>query len=356
MSKVQWRPQLNALTTPQSYRAQPVSRGSLGYDEIAERIALRNPVINAGLAKSTLEFAREVIKEELIYGNQVSLENFMTWHLTIAARLEAPDDPLPPADEIVRTQVYASRTFADEVRGTVDLERLPPSQKEPVIAGAEDTVLRLANVLNPDGLLRLSGTDLFFDPDDAETSCVLEGSRSGSTVQSRFGPISNSEVLVMPDVPAQNDPWNNEYRVSVITRYTEHGSLRTGTYGRRPLRTPLIVTLGNGDGILSGANRNPLVTAGNGNLNEDSVQVRIQAVLDSRSGELRLSLLDMRKHGQKGDTVSVSGNGPYTLPDLAGSALSGLEVTVQNATGLEELIRTNYGGRLVDILNVQAGT
>ncbi|MCI5130681.1 MAG: hypothetical protein D3904_03995, partial [Candidatus Electrothrix sp. EH2] len=77
MSKVQWRPQLNALTTPQSYKAQPVPKDSLGYDEIAERIALKNPVINAGLAKSALELEREVIKEELINGNQVSLENFV---------------------------------------------------------------------------------------------------------------------------------------------------------------------------------------------------------------------------------------------------------------------------------------
>ncbi|MCI5150743.1 MAG: hypothetical protein D3916_15390, partial [Candidatus Electrothrix sp. MAN1_4] len=109
MSKVQWRPQLNALTTPQSYKAQSVPKDSLGYDEIAERIALKNPVINAGLAKATLELEREVVKEELVNGNQVSLENFLTWHLTLATRLEAPDDPLPPADEIVRVQVYAPK-------------------------------------------------------------------------------------------------------------------------------------------------------------------------------------------------------------------------------------------------------
>lgn len=354
MSKVQWRPQLNALTTPQSYKAQPVPRDSLGYDAIAERIALKNPVINAELAQSVMLTLREVIKEELSNGNQVSLENFATWHLSLAVRLAAPDDPLPPADEIVRAQVYASRTFADEVRQSVELERLAPTRKAPVLAGAEDTVLRLADVLNPDGLLRLSGKDLFFAPDDSETGCVIAGTRSGSTVQTRFGPISNSEVLVVPDVPAQNAPWNNEYRVSIMTRYTEHGSLRTGSYGR-PLRTPLSVTLGREDGILSGADTAPLVSVGNGILEGEQSRIRIQAVLDSRSGELRLNLLDMADNGEQGDTVTVSGNGPYILPDLAGSSLSELEVTVQNAAGLEKLVRTDYGGRLVDILNVQAG-
>lgn len=354
MSKVQWRPQLNALTTPQSYRAQPIPRDSLGYDAIAERIALRNPVINAGLAQSVMLTLREVIAEELINGNQISLENFATWHLSLAARLDAPDDPLPPTEEIVRTQVYASRSFVDEVRQVVELERLAPTQKVPVLAGAEDTVLRLADVLNPDGLLRLSGKDLFFAPDEAETGCVIAGTRSGSTVQARFGPISNSEVLVMPDVPAQDAPWNNEYRVSIMTRYTENGSLRTGTYGR-PLRTPLTVTLNNEDGILSGADTAPLVLVSNGILNGEQTRIRIQAVLDSRSGELRLNLLDMANNGEQGDTVTVSGNGPYILPDLVGSSLSQLEVTVQNATGLEELVRTEYSGRLVDILDVQPG-
>ena len=354
MSKVQWRPQPNALTTPHSQKAQVVPRASLGYDEIAERIARRNPVINADLAKSTLELAREIIQEELINGNQVSLENFLTWHLTLAVRLDGPDDPLPPADEIVRTQVYASRTFADEVRQAVELERLAPTRKLPVIAGAKDSVFRLKNVLNPRGLLRLTGSDLFFDPDEPETGCVLEGTRNGRTVQTRFGSISNSEVQVIPDIPAQNDPWNNEYLVSVSTRYTEKGSLRTGTCDH-PLRTPLSITLGNGDGILSGADRNPLVTVGSGSLEAESVQVRIQAVLNSQSGELRLGLLDMRLNGAQGDTVRVSGNGTYTLPDLAGSPLSGLEVTVQDAAGLEELIRKGYSGRLVDILDIQGG-
>lgn len=354
MSKVQWRPQLNALTTPKSYKAQPVLKDSLGYDEIAQRIALKNPVINAGLAKSMLLTEREVISEELVNGNQVSLENFMTWHLSIAARLEAPDDPLPPADEIVRVQVYASRTFADEVRQAVQLERLAPTQKAPVIAGAEDTVLRLSNVLNPDGLLHLSGSDLLFDPDEPETGCVLAGTRSGSAVQTRFGSISNSEVQVIPDIPMQDAPWNNEYQVSIMTRYTANGSLRTGTYDRL-LRTPLSVTLGNEDGILSGSSVNPLVTVNNGTLVGDAVQVRIQAVLDSQSGELRLNLLDMQTNGVQADTVTVSEDGTYTLPDLAGSPLTGLVVTVLNMTGLEDLVRTNYAGRLVDILNIQTG-
>jgi len=354
MSTVQWRSYENALTTPRSYKPQVIPKDTNGYKELSEAISLENPLWSTDLVESILRKRDENIMKMLLNGDQVSLENTFTYHITLAARLDEPDDPLPPASECVRVKVYAARAFVEEVQQKVQLERLPPIQKEPVIAGTQDTVFRLANVLNPDGLLRLSGTDLFFDPDDSETGCVLEGTRNGSINQTRFGSISNSEVQVIPDVPAQNNPWNNEYRVFVITRYTEHGSLRTGTYGR-PLRTPLSVTLGNGDGILSGADRNPLVTAGSGSLEAESTQVRIQAVLNSQSGELRLSLLDMRSNGEQADTVTVNGNGTYILPDLAGSGLSGLEVDVQNVAGLDDLVRTNYAGRMVDILNVQAG-
>jgi hypothetical protein len=350
MSTVQWRPYVNALTTPRSYKPQVIPKDTIGCKELSEAISRENPLWSTDLVESILRKRDEKVMDMLVNGNQVSLENTFTYHLTLSARLDAPDDPLPPAEECVRVKVYAARAFVEKVQQKVQMERLAPTEKAPVIAGTEDTVLRLANVLNPNGLLRLSGSDLFFDPDDAETGCVLEGTRSGRTVQTRFGPISNSEVLVMPDIPDQDDPWNNEYRVSIITQYTEHGSLRTGTYGR-PLRTPLTVTPGSGAGILSGSGTSPLVTV-SGSLNASSTQVRIQAMLDSRSGELRLNLLDMRENGVQADTITVNGNGTYILPDLAGSPLAGLEVTVQDATGLEELVRTNYGGRLVDILQV----
>ncbi|MCI5163129.1 MAG: hypothetical protein D3917_14145 [Candidatus Electrothrix sp. AX5] len=83
----------------------------------------------------------------------------------------------------------------------------------------------------------MTGSNLFFDENDEETGCIIEGTRSGSAVQQQFGVISNSVVLAVPDIPAQNNPWNNEYIVSITTRYTEHGSLRTGVFGER-LRSP----------------------------------------------------------------------------------------------------------------------
>jgi len=355
MSKVQWRPQLNALTSPQSYRAQPVPRESLGYDEMAALIAAKNPLWSPDLVKSILLAERETRKEQLISGNQVSYENNCTWHLSISARLAAPDDPLPQDKDILNVQAYASRTFVDEVRQAARLERLPITEKVPVISSAEDMLLKLNDVLNPAGLLRLTGDGLFFDPESGGGECVLEGTNSGRTAQTRFGTISNTAVLLMPDIVSQTDPWNNEYRVSISTRYTAHGSLRTGICAKR-LRTPLSITLGNGDGILSGSGDVPLVTVNEGTLTDERTRMRLQAVLNAQDGDLRMSLLDMTEGGAVGNEVRVMENGAYTLAGFAESPLTSLNITVNDYAALVNMIRTDYFGRVVDVLDVAQGT
>lgn len=351
---IQWRPEKNSLTTPHSHWVRIIPKDSLGYARLAERIVLKNPVCSAEQAESVLRTRDEEIMEILLDGSQVSLENAFTYHLSVTAKLDAPDDPLPP-DATVNVQVYAVRPFVEAVRQEAKLERLPPDQKAPVIAGTEDTVLGLNDVLNPSGVLRLSGTELLFDLQSGSGECVIEGTREGRTVQTRFAMISNSLILVVPEIPSQPDPWNNEYRVSVSTRYTAHGSLRTGTY-QRLLRTPLAVSLGNNDGILSGAETDaPLARVTGGQLNGDSARVRVQAAIDGLTGELRLNLLDMREGGATGDAVRVIGDGLHVLPGYAGSALLSLNVTVDNYTALLAKVRDEYQGRLVDILDVDGG-
>jgi hypothetical protein len=161
---------------------------------------------------------------------------------------------------------------------------------------------------------------------------------------------------VVPEIPAQTEPWNNEYRVSVTARYTAHGSLRTGAY-QRLLRTPLAVVLGQNNGILSGAETSPLARVTGGQLNgAASVRVRIQAAINAQDGKLRLSLLDMSEGGAAGDEVRVTHNGVCALPGWVGSDLSSLEVTVDNLKDLVSKIMEEYTGRLVDILDVSSGS
>ena len=355
MSKVEWRPYVNALTTPRSYRARVMPKDTIDYAGMARIITRKNPVWSEALVEGILRARDEEVLNQLLQGNQVSFENTFTYHLSLSVRLNAVDDPLPMDKGIVKVMAYAARDFVERVRQQVQFERLPPKEKVPVLAGAEDTILGLKNVLNPTGLLLLTGTDLAFDPQKKGEQCLLAGTRSGSMIQSRFGPISNTEILLMPDVPPQDEPWNNEYRVSISTRYTAEGTRRTSTYGR-PLRTPLIVSgLGLSippeTGILTGSAPAPYVSIIGGSLSADT-SLRIEVMQNLQQEELRFRLLDMEEGGAAGPELTVTGNGEYTLSGFTGSPLSTLEIRINQYTDLREMIRHDYGGRLVDILEL----
>jgi hypothetical protein len=356
---VQWRPEVNAMTTPQSWRPLHLPRSSNGSNELAARIAQKHPALDAEMVKTTLAALVEEIQIDLINGNQSVLTDAFTFRVSLNARLDTPDAPLPPVDDVLNVRVIVSRAFLKEVRRNAQLERLPPSEKLPLISAAQDTVLKLDNVLNPQGMLRLTGTDLFFDPDDEGSQCVLEGTRSGKTVQRRFGSISNTEVSILPDIPAQTSPWNNEYQLSIATHYTENGTLRTGIY-RRKLRTPLTVPLFGHPhppetGILTDKAAAPYVTVTGGTLSADET-VRIQVILDLHANTLAFNVLDMTEGGKAGAAVQVTANGAYVLQGFAGSALTSLNVTVNNYAELVKMIRSGYSGRLVDVLVVKTGS
>jgi hypothetical protein len=347
------------MTTPQSWRPLHLPRSSNGSNNLAARIAQKHSALDEEMVKTTLAALVEEIQIDLINGNQSVLTDAFTFRVSLNARLDSPDAPLPPTEEVLNVRVIVSRAFLEEVRRRAQLERLPPTEKLPMISSAQDTVLKLDNVLNPQGLLRLNGTDLFLDPEDEVSQCVLEGTRSGRAVQSRFGSISNTEITILPDIPAQTSPWNNEYTLSLTTHYTENGTLRTGIY-RRKLRTPLLLTnFGHPNppdvGILTDKAASPYVTVTGGTLTADET-LRIQAVLDLHAGTLAVNLLDMTEGGRAGAAVQVTAGGAYTLPGFAGSALTSLNITVNNYADLVKMIRSAYSGRLADVLVMKTGS
>jgi hypothetical protein len=356
MATIQWRPAVNALTTPQSYKIRFVPHNILGSDDIVAKIAERQPNLSEEVIRAVMDTESEVIQESLLNGDQVTLKDNFTYRLSFLGRLNAPDDPLPDRDDLLQVKIHASLPFVRTVRNAARFERLPMSKKMPLITSAEDTRLKLPDVLYSQGVLRLTGTNLLFDEQDTECGCIIKGTRSGEAVQAQFGMISGASVLAVPDIPAQVDPWNNEYRVSVSTRYTEHGTVRTGMY-ERMLRSPLTLTnFGHPNppetGILTGSADSPSVTVTGGTAGADEM-LRIQAVLDIHEGHLLFSLLDMTEEGKTGPAVTVTENGDYTLNGFAGSALTDLNIRVNSFSELVDMIRNSYSGRLVDVLDVR---
>lgn len=359
MATIQCRLEVNALTVPQSYKIRFVPRDSMDTDGIAAAMAAENPNYSVEDNKTMLANLVRVIQKNLINGTQSTVDGAFTFGFSFTGRLDNPDDPLPPVEDMLHVDVHVLAPLLKEIRQQAQLERLPMTEKAPLISAAQDTVLGLSDVLHSGGALRLTGSNLLFDPKREDEGCLIEGTRSGRTAQTRFVGISNTEVTLLPDIPAQNEPWNNEYILAVSTRYTENGTLRTGIYRRR-LRTPLTVTkLGHPNppdvGILTDKAAAAYVKVTGGSLSADET-VRIQVILDAHAGSLAFSLLDMTEGGKSGAAVTVLANGAYTVPGFAGSALSSLNVTVSNFADLVKMIRSGYSGRVVDVLVVKQGS
>ena len=350
---IHWKTEVNALTVPQSYKIRFIPNNNLGTSDIAAGMGAINPALTPDLAKSSISALFQTVQKSLINGNHVTLDDSFIFTFSFTGRLDGPDDPLPPIAETLHVRVQPTAKFMKEIFHQAKFAKTDMIEKLPQINLVEDTTLRLNNVLSSTDVLQLTGDNLGFDPLLDNGECVISGTRNGSAVQTQFGPISNTSIILIPTIPVQNDPWNNEYTLSVSVRYTENGTLRTATYRSR-LRTPLAVTLGNNNGILTDKANSPYVTVTGGNLSVDET-VRIQVLLD-HDGSLLFNLLDMSENGQAGETVIVTADGDLTLNGFAGSALSSLSLTVNSFTKLVQMIRENYSGRLVDVLVVQQGT
>ena len=353
MATIQWRPEVNALTTPQSYWIRFVPRNVVDAGELAKRMAKALPSYSEEEFRSFLSVRNEIIRDALINGEQVTEENAFIYGLSFTGRLDEPDDPLPDINECLQVRVRASPTLTDEVRKAAKTERLPMNMKLPQINSAEDTLLKLDNVLNPQGVLQLTGSNLLFDPEGGSGKCVIKGTRSDRVVQTRFPSISNTMIMIMPEIPVQAAPWNNEYTISVSTHYSEHGTLRIGTYGRM-LRSPLTITGFQEEiGILTGRADSPNVSIIEGSVSAPT-NLRIRAVPDLRDDILLFTLIGMKENSDKGPTVPVAADGEYLLPGPDNSPVSNLRIRVNSYAALKDMIRNDYSGSLTDILHILA--
>lgn len=355
MATIQWRPGVNALTTPLSYRIQAAPRRTVGYKEMAADLASANPHFTEEMIKSLAPLMMEWIQTQLINGNQVTFPYAFSFSVSFTGKLDRHDDQLPDDDDMLQVNARPSRPFVQTIRQMAKLERLPMIEKAPMISLTEDTKLKLADVLFAGGVLKLMGSNLDFNESSPDCGCVIAGTWGGLRKQSVYALVANSTVLLVPDIPEQNAPWQNEYAVTLTTRYSEHGALRKGTCGRK-LRSPLRVTSlspGAETGILTGGGEAaaPYASIIDGTASGHEM-LRVQAVIDSRSGQLLLSLLDMEEEGRVGAAVTAAANGDFALEGCSGSAVSSLVVRINDHAALLSLVRNSYAGRLVDILDV----
>jgi hypothetical protein len=355
MATIQWRPEVNVLTVPQSWKIRFVPRDVSRTDDLAAAMVAENPNYTLEDTKTMIATLARVIQKKLINGGQATIDGVVTFGLSFTGRLSSPDDPLPPVDETLHVDVRVLQPFLKEIKQQGIFEKRPVIEKAPVIEEVENTQLHLKDVLSDKSVLHLTGSNLFFNPATEGNECVIEGVRSGRQVQSQFGPISNASIILVPDIPMQNESWQNEYLLSLSTRYSEHGTPRTGMYRQR-LRSVLLInglSHPSGIGILSSSEADlPYVSLLSATASA-SEMLRIQAVFDIKNNWLLLNLISMQEDGPMGEAVPITANISGALPGFAGSAVNDILINVTDYAALTTLVRDYYYGRLVDVLDIR---
>ena len=354
MATIQWRPEVNPLTVPPSYKLRYIPRGVVGIDDLAAEIAKENPIYNQEMAKGVILALLRRIQQNLINGKQVTLDKAMSLSLSLPGNFLSLDNHFPPLNEILRLRIRGSIAYLREIRRQAKFTRLPAKEKLPVITTVKDSHLKLQDVLFMQGVLRIVGQNLSFDPDAGTGQCVLEGSRSGRAVQTQFGPITDKSIIFVPNIPAQAAAHNNEYLLSVAVRYSSSSGLKKSTYQRR-LRSVLPwdgSIHANSPGLLTGKAEAPYVVISS--VSELSTgMLRVQVLFDQRQRRLYLSLIDIKDGGVAGPAVTVTGNGEYLLQAFPSAPVGSLGLRVDNYSDLLTLVWQQYDGQLLDVLDIR---
>ncbi|MGX9727441.1 MAG: hypothetical protein ACTFAK_09020 [Candidatus Electronema sp. VV] len=112
MATIQCRLEVNALTVPQSYKIRFVPRDSMDTDGIAAAMAAENPNYSVEDNKTMLANLVRVIQKNLINGTQSTVDGAFTFGFSFTGRLDNPDDPLPPVEEMLHVDSTSSRPFS----------------------------------------------------------------------------------------------------------------------------------------------------------------------------------------------------------------------------------------------------
>ena len=87
MATIQWKPEVNTLTVPQSYQILYLPRNVVGYEDLAKEIVKEHPNCGEVLALTVITALSEKIQEHLINGDQVTLTNDFTFSLSFTASI-----------------------------------------------------------------------------------------------------------------------------------------------------------------------------------------------------------------------------------------------------------------------------
>ncbi len=129
MPAIHWKPEVNALTVPQSYRMRFIPSDHLDTDDIAEGMTEINPALTPDLAKASISALIQTLQKGLINGRHITLGDSLIFSFSFTGRLDSPDDQPPPIEECLHVQIRATANFEQGIHQQSQLERDDMTEK-----------------------------------------------------------------------------------------------------------------------------------------------------------------------------------------------------------------------------------
>jgi len=334
----------NMLTSPPSYGCRPSPKTVLDLEAISAAINLSNPTIPIATAKDVLELLREVVKLNLLAGNSVNLENFISFVLSMPIRLAKPTDLLPT--NRVNIHGIPSVTFKEEVKQLATYLRLGYVTKQPQIISSYDTNTDYQYFVRNGFGCAIDGANLSFDPNQSDEGIFLTSEEGNEIKQDNILLINPSKLMFVPSLDSAVQPAGQnsvEQTLTVRTRYTENGTLRSTTFGRKLRTTNGINVLGGFDSIfVTGGNSGgpaQIIDYVPGATNRIVAKIRPDGVLVFAIAPYV---------GDFGQEYEVLANGAYPVE-------GGDDPMIINVTDYAELYSTvvDYGNYIQEIVELQ---
>lgn len=313
---IQWRAYVNNLTTPPSYYPRAIPISVLNLDDIVSNINAEEPDIHEDDIRIVLELWANIVKEELLAGNILEQDNFITFRMKIRQTLYAPLEEVRKSSLDVET-VISGDLFGD-IKDATSFERIDDVEKAPIIEWTQDSITELIDyVHNLNGLV-IKGKNLRL-ADDETSGAYIRDSEGIEYKQERLSLNNHSSLIFTPVFPVGDGPAGAasvERELVIRTKYTPDGTLRESVYSL-PIRTLNPISISNIKSFISGDQTGGVVSVLNQTIGENE-SARIFSWLDEFS-----DLFMWAEHdGVTGEPVYVESAGSQELEVTAGKTIT----------------------------------
>jgi len=303
----------NALTVPPSYTCRPTPNQIMDYDDVAEAINVRNPTIPVATAKSVLEAFRTETLNQLADGNSINLSGFLSLVVSMPVRLDTPVDLLP--SNPIDVKAKPSTPFKTAVRQLASYSRDQYVEKQPSVLHAADTHTEIDNYISDGFGFVVNGTNVGFDKTNPDEGIFITDADGLEMKQVNVSLNNPSSLIFIPDFTGSAvETFQVEKTLSVKSKYTENGQIRTGVFSKKQRSLNVIAEATSPHLFIVGDSTDAVCSVTDFTLND--VDAYFEAIIHP-DNSLTLNVATIE--GVQGDEITLTGvNGQeFVLTGLA---------------------------------------